>query len=565
MSIVSLPQTVRGIQRLRQIVQVLSRHGFRHVVERLNLRRYVPLPGWWGRALPEDEIDPLAAIGTRLARVCEELGPTFVKLGQLASSRPDLVPAPIVEALSRLQDHVDPFDFQQARQIVESELGRSIEVLFSSFDEVPLASGSIAQVHAATTRDGQSVVVKVRRPGIDATVALDMHVIRWMVDLAVTHLHEVRVYNPRAILDEFAQTMMRELDFVYEASATQRFTEAMAAYPAIRIPRVNWELTSTSVLTMQRLTGTPFREAVLNGMVEFDRRAVARNMAECFLHQYFEMSLFHADPHPGNLLLYAPDGVGLIDFGMAGQVSDELRGHLVVALVAAIRREVDVVIEVLADLAAIGPETERHSLERELRELLEKYYGQPLKRLDTKTIFYEITDLMRRYHVALPRDFVMLGKSLVAIAGAALQLDPQLNLLELIQPRIRKMIGDRLAPKRLVRRFLTGSWHMASILGDAPRQIRDMVRRMGRGQFQVNIRHQNLDHLASEIDRSSNRLAFSIFLAATIIGSSMLMHSPQAQTILGFSLQYLGFVGYAVSFIMGLGLLFAILRSGKLS
>jgi ubiquinone biosynthesis protein len=566
MSLVSLPQTVRGLQRLRQIAQVLTKHGFGHFVERINLRRYLPLPGPAHAPRPhEPEADVLTSVGDRFVRVCEELGPTFVKIGQLASSRPDLVPAPVVKALTRLQDRVEPFDFDQARAILEADLGDSVETLFTRFDRAPIASGSMAQVHHAVDPDGRDVVVKIKRPGIDATVRLDMHVLAWLADGAETYIPELRLYRPRMIVDEFSQSMNRELDFMYEASATHRFAEAFAGSPAVHVPRVVWERTGANVLTMQRLSGLRMAEALEGRADGVHRRGLAKNLAECFLKQYFEMSLFHADPHPGNLLVYPPDQIGLIDFGMVGQVQDELTGQLVVALVATIQREVDCVIDVLADLGSIGPATDRARLRRELRELLEKYYGQPLRRLDLGVIFYELTDLMRRHDVVLPRDFVMLGKSLVAVAGVALQLDPELNLLELIRPRIKRMVSERLSSRRLLRGLLLGSWHIASALGELPRQLRDWMRGLSRGQMQIKIRHENLEHLASEIDRSSNRLSFSIFLAATIIGSSMLIRVPPADTVLGFSLRYFGFVGFAVSFVMGLGLLIAILRSGKLS
>jgi len=566
MSLVSLPQTVRGLQRLRHIAQVLTKHGFGHVIERINLRRYLPLSAATERPPPrESDVESLTSIGDRIVRICEDLGPTFVKMGQLASSRPDLVPAPVVKALTRLQDRVGPFSFEQARAIVEADLGGRIEDLFARFEPVPIASGSMAQAHHAATKDGRDVVVKVKRPEIDTLVRLDLHVMMWLADGAEAYIPELRVYRPRMIVEEFTASLNRELDFIFEASATHRFAEAFRETRSVHIPAVEWELTGPSVLTMQRMIGTPMREVLDQRPDSVDPRGLARQLAECFLRQYFETGLFHADPHPGNLLVDPPDQLGLIDFGLIGQVSDELSGQLVVALVASIKREVDAVIDVLADLAALGPTTDRARLRRDLRELLEKYYGQPLRRLELGTIFFELTDLMRRHDVILPRDFVMLGKSLVTVAGVALQLDPQLNLLELIQPRIRRMISDRLSARRITREIVMGAWHVAAVARELPRHLRDLLRGASRGQLQVKIRHENLDRLASEIDRSSNRLSFSVFLAATIIGSAMVVRMPPTDTLLGMPLRYLGFVGFAAAFVMGLGLLVAILRSGRLS
>jgi ubiquinone biosynthesis protein len=566
MSIISLPRTGRALQRLVHILNVLSRHGFGHFVERVDLRRYLPISGGASTRIPaEPEMDTLAGIGNRLVQVCEELGPTFVKLGQTAASRPDLVPAPIVKALTRLQSHVAPFDYGDVERIVRGDLGESIEQLYGTFERAPLASGSIAQVHAATLKDGRDVVVKVKRPGIDAIVRLDMHVLKWLAELSAEYIPEMAVYRPLTIYEEFARSLDHELDFLFEASATQRFGAAFADAPHVRIPGIEWDLTGVGVLTMQRMTGRSMEDVLLNGVDGVNRIDLARHLADCFLRQYFETGLFHADPHPGNLLVYLPDHIGLIDFGMVGQVHDELRGQLIVALVATIQREVDIVIDVLADLGSLGENTNRKTLRRELRTLLEKYYGQPLKRLNLRTIFFEITDLMRRHDVALPRDFVMLGKSLVTVAGVALQLDPNLNLLELIRPKLKRMVSERLSPHRLLRRFVMGSWHVAAVLGEMPRNLRDAMRTMSSGQFKVNIQHNNLDHLANEIDRSSNRMAFSIFLAATIIGSSMLVRIPASDAIFGISLRAFGFIGFAASLFMGLWLLIAILRSGKLS
>ena len=223
------------------------------------------------------------------------------------------------------------------------------------------------------------------------------------------------------------------------------------------------------------------------------------------------------------------------------------------------------VIDVLADLGAVGRETDRRALKRDLADLLEKYYGLPIRRLDPGTLFRELIETVRRNDVTLPRDFVLLFKSIAMVSGVILQLDPEMNLLALLQPRLRRMLADRVSPRRLLREAGMSSWHVLSILREAPRQVRDLLRGMGRGQFQINVRHENIDHLASELDRSSNRLAFSVLMAATIVASSMVLSLPPEFRILGVGIRYLGFAGYAISFIMGVGLVVAILRSGKLS
>ena len=566
MSLATLPKTVKTFTRLRVIAQVLSKHGFGHFVDRLQLGRYIPSAIRFRIApqMEEAESDPMAAIGARLVKVCEELGPTFIKLGQIASTRPDILPPQILSALERLQDDVAPFPPEQARRIFNEDIGVPVEKAFRSFTDTPFASGSIAQAHRAVTTTGQEVVVKIKRPGIEQTVQLDVYVLKWMAERAESLFPELKPYRPRMLVDEFAQSIHAELDFVNEASATSRFHEAYKDDQQIRTPGVVWDLTDSSVLTLEYLEGIHLREA-LNGKARLvDRKSLARHISECFLHQYFEMGLFHADPHPGNLLISPPDRLVLFDFGLVGQIDDEMLGRLVLGIVAMVNKEIDVIVDILADFGALGPASDRSNLSRDLRTWLEKYYGLPLHRLDLKILRKELIEVVRRNDAVLPREFVTMFKSLATVSGVVMQLDPDLNLLELLQPRLSKLMRERLSPRRLARLAGISGWHIASILRDAPRLLRDVMRGIGRGQFQINIRHENLDYLASEVDRSSNRLAFSVLVASTIIGSTMLLSMAADFKVFGLPIRYLGFAGYALTFVMAAWLLVAILRSGKL-
>lgn len=563
-----LPRSVRNIGRLQTVARVLARHGFGHLVERLNLASHLPLASRW-RVLPPatDETGP-RAVGRRLVAVCEDLGPTFTKLGQMISTRPDLLPKATIEELKKLQDRVAPFPTSEARKIIEREFAQPVAACFAELPDEPFGSGSIAQVYNARTISGRCAVVKVKRPGIEETVRLDLNILRWLSDGLERALPEIQVYRPRMILEEFERTIHHEMDFIYEASSIARFAEAFADDERITIPEVMWELTSPQVLTMGRVGGTSIKEllAAPDAVAGDDRRRLANALAETFFKQFFELGMFHADPHHGNIFV-APDGrIGLIDFGMVGQVDDELAGQLAIALMATVNRQIDLIVDVLEDVGAIGPATDENLLRRDLRDLLDKYYGLPLWRLDLQTIFFEVTDIMRRRGITLPRDFVLLGKSLVMVTGVALELDPNLNLLELLRPQIAHMLRQRFGPTRALKAAGMSGWHLVNILKNAPRQIRDTLRRMSRGEWQVNIRHQNLEYLASELDRSSNRLAFAIVIAATIVGSSMIISSPPERgTILGLPLPVLGLAGYVFAGIMGVALVWAIWRSGRMS
>jgi len=567
----NLPKTVRSIRRVQTIAGVLSRHGFGHLIDRLHLGRYVPLPKRWREVIaPPSDRTVDVNLGRRIARVFEELGPTFIKLGQMMSTRPDVFPADIIKELIALQDRVPPFSTDEAKHTIASNLGSRIEECFATFDDVPFASGSIAQVHRATTRPSEDrpserVVVKVKRPDIEDIVRLDMTILRWIADLIERMLPELHIYHPLLIVDEFERTLLREMDFVNEAATMARFGESFEGDPGLHIPKVYWDLTGPGVLTLEEIRGVSAQKLIDQPDPKVNAKAVAAQLAEAFVRQFFEIGLFHADPHPGNLLIEPPARIGLIDFGLTGRIDEERLSQLVVALIAAFNREPEIVVEVLADMDALGEGTDRHALRHDFLQLIEKYYGLPLRRFDPQTLFFEITSLIRRHEVSLPREFVMFGKALVAIGGVCLQFDPQLDLLSLVQPKLTALLANRFRPSRLLKSAAVSTWHMAHIVKTAPGQLRDISRRLARGKWQVNIRHQNLDMLAQELDRSSNRLSFSVVIAAIIVGSSWVVTTPATTKVFGIPLPALGFTGYLVAGIMGLGLVVAMLRSGKLS
>lgn len=568
MSIATLPRTVRTFARLRVILQVLSRHGFGHFVDRLQLTGYLPTGRIFRRKKIEEpeSVDPLESVGHRFVRVCEELGPTFIKLGQIASTRPDILPMPVLKALSNLQDRVSPFSAVEAKRIFERDIGQSVSEAFAHFNEIPFASGSIAQAHEATTADGERVVVKIKRPGIEQTVRLDIYVLKFLAEQAESLFPEMRPYRPRLLVDEFTQTLERELDFINEASATTRFYEAFKADEHVSTPQVHWDLTGPSVLTLQYLEGTRFRDALALDDVDLDRSLLARRISECFVKQFFELGLFHADPHPGNLLVTAPSHLKLVDFGMIGQLDEVLLDRLVVGLLAVVKKEYEILVDVIADMECFGEHTDRTMLARDLRIFVNKWYGLPVGRMDMSVIFGELIETVRKNDVTLPRDFVAAFKSLAIISGVVLQLDPAFNIVEILQPRLSALLRDRFSAKRIGRATGISAWHLAAILKDGPRLIRDIMRGLGRGRFQINIKHENLDYLARELDRSSNRLASAIIMASTIICGTMLLSMDADILIFGkLPLRYLGLFGYLIASGMAVWLIVAIMRSGKLS
>lgn len=586
MTPIELTRSVRGLNRLRQIAQVLSRHGFGFVVAQLQLGRFVPL--WMLRRKPTaaDAEGGTASLGRRLADAFSELGPTFVKFGQILSTRADLVPADVLAELRKLQDHVPPFPAEEAVAIVEAELGQPIRRAFARFDAAPFASASISQVHRAALPNGDEVVVKIRRPGIDDVIRLDMHLLRWAAASLENLMPETRAFRPSLLAEELDETLTREMDFVNEASTIRRFAEGLGDELGVRVPRVHWDLSGTRVLTLEALPGrnvgkytsvvprtptpspvggeTPVVEPAYASSEPIDRAFVARRLADSFLKQVFEMGCFHGDPHPGNILVTPPAEVGLIDFGQVGTIGDDLQTELVTLLYACLNDQTRMIVDTLADMGAVGRTTDRRTLERSLEALLHKYHGLPMRRFVLGDLFTEFTAITRRHDVVLPRDLVLLIKATGTIAGVITSLDPELDLLALLQPRLEKALREQLSPRRIGRRTTLMGWDVFNIVRHAPRQLRELLRRTSTRGWELRVHHENLSGLARELDRAGNRLAFSVVIAGIIVGSSLVLSSTTTATLVGVRVQWIGIVGYLLAAFLGLGLSWAILRSGRL-
>jgi ubiquinone biosynthesis protein len=529
----------------------------------LRLDRFVPFRRRFFRRYHEEEAAG-ATTAARVAHVLEELGPTYVKLGQVLGSRADLMPPAFIEEFRKLQDRVQPFPTAEARAAIERELGGPVERFFDEFGPEPFAAGSIAQAYNARTKEGMRVVVKVRRPGVRDVLESDLDIIGRLAELAERYVPEYRIFRPTLMVEEFAQTVRRECDFVAEASNTQRFAEAFAEDPNIRVPRVLWNLTSSAVLTLERLEGLPIYDAEALAAAGADRKALAANLAACFMRQYFDLGLFHADPHPGNLVAQPPAGVGILDFGQVGRMSEVMRDRLGTALVAALHRDFDIVLDVLDDVASLPDDIDAERLKADLANLVDKYAGVPIKRVDLKGLFEEITAAARRHRVVLPRDFVLLGKSLVTMGGVALDLDPDMSMVEVVRPKVQGLLAEKVSPRRLVRQGVTSAYHLLTLAEQGPRHLRQLVRKIMRGRLQIVFRHENLERAITEIDRSSNRIAFAMIVAATILGSAILLQAKTGPNVPYTDVPLLGALGFIVAGFLGAWLAFAILRSGRL-
>jgi len=567
------------MQRIAPLLGALVRHGFGHIVEVLNLQHLLPSRLRVGVGLGEGVAERIPA-QQRLRMLLEEWGPTAVKLGQMLSMRPDLLPEPYLVELRRLTDRVAPFDTAEARRIIERELGRPIEQVFSEFPDAPLAAGSISQVYNALLKTGEPVVVKVKRPNAERIMTADLDVIETLAVPLLEWIEDLRPLRPRMLIAEFRRNIARELDFVAEASAMQKIGRSLADLDTVRVPAVHWDLTTSDVLTVERLRGVSLSDRAALDALSLDRRLLARNLVEIYLHQFFKTGLFHADPHPGNLLVTEDGKIGLVDFGMVGRLDRDLRGLLGTTFVALTRGDVDAIAEAYLEIGVASEETDISSLKSDMQELLEKYYGIPLARLDMGRCFADVMRVARTHDIFLPRDFVMLGKASVTMIAVARDLDPGFDLAQVAQPFAASLAAERLSPARIGREALAGLSGMGATLRRLPREVRTFVRTLlsGKLQFQLVHKLKGFDEVERELDRATNRIAFSIIVGAVVIGSALLLHAripPFLQDVLPGrfgvfvsrnmpDVSFLGFAGFVFAGVLGLLLAWAIWRHGRL-
>lgn len=562
MSLSNFVRTPKRIYRLSQIAQVLVKHGFGYLVYNLRLHTHLPLINRIHEKTPVKGDLENGQLAKRLTSVCQELGPTFVKLGQVLSTRPDIIPKSIIKELQALQSNVKPFDSETSRSIIEKELNKPISEVFSFFEDKPIASGSIGQVHKANLADGSEVVVKVKRPGIGTIITGDLSILSYIAEQA-EKIEEFKVYRPLMIVNEFARKIERELDFVSEASSTARFYENFKDNSNVEIPKVFWDYSTHNILTLEMFDYSTLGDSNRLKTNGINKKKFAMDLMTIFMSQYFDKNLFHADPHPGNLMMTNSGGIAMIDFGMIGYVTDELKKHLGAGIVALIKKDLDLFVDIFLDMGVVSAECDLHGLRLSLFEIMDKYYGIPLKNIDTRKAFADIMEVAREYDIVLPSDFILLAKSFVTVTSIVRTIDPDFNLVEAVIPFTHNVLKERLSPGNLTKTATSSTWHLTNLIRHAPKDFRYLLRKITGGNMQIVLKHKGLETLINDLDRASNRLALSVILAATVIGSSIIMMGKIGPLILN-NVSILGIIGYLLATVMGFSLVIAIFRSGRL-
>jgi len=541
---------------------VLMKYGLEEVAAALRSRLAVRL----GR-----KAAPLfvkrAAVGhsraTRLRLALEEMGPTFIKVGQLLSTRPDLVPPEYIAELEHLQDHVKPEDPRQICAEIERQLGGKLMELFRDFDCTPLAAGSIAQVHRAVLPDGTAVVVKVRRPRIVPVVAAECQILEELADVLKATLFEHHPLNLPLMVKELTAAVLKETDLANERRNLIRFAKGFADDPTIHIPRVYESHCSLGVLTMEYIDGVkigPVEGLKAQGV---DPKVVARRGADFVLRQIFELGFFHTDPHPGNFFILSGNVLAPIDFGQVASLPSKDR-HLVNEIILAlVGNEARRIIKALDREDMLDERTDVTRLTAEIEQLMGAYDHLSLWDAPFGQIITKVLDLFRIYHVRPPSQFTLMLKSLVTIESLAKSLDPDFNILEVLTPYAQRAATASLSPKRLWEQFRDTLQRFGDLASRFPDDASTILRNLRQGKVQVRVHHEHLESLTKTLDKSSNRISFALIIAALLVASSLLV--PQQGEVLGlFRLQTLGIVGYVCAAIFGIWLLVSILRSGRL-
>jgi len=537
--------------RFKDIALTLFKYGFDDIAERLDLP---------GKKFLEKRLRIGGSLTTwkRVRLILEELGPSFVKIGQILSLRADILPAELLEELRKLQDEVAPGPFGPIRELVERELAAPLEEIFRYFDPEPLAAASLSQVYRAVLRESrQAVAVKVQRPEIEEVIAVDLDILETLAGQVHERMDRFSFYDLPRLAREIRRTLLREIDFLREARHMRIVGNNFADEPAVRIPLVYEEFCTSRVLTMELVTGARLRD--LGPITAEQRRQLAFTGLRLMTRQIFEDGIFHADPHPGNVLIRNKTVFCLLDWGMVGRITPESRVMLLDLIEAAIRRDSEKLLDNILALARPQGVIDRQQLERELLDVLDTYHSQPLEKINIGRLLLEVVAIVRENRLRLPIDLAIMVKAMVTAEGTARQLYSRLNVIEAAEPIIRRITMKRWEIWRQISRLLG---RYGRFYGKLPGRLGLIFEKLEHGQLTIRFQHENLPELLNSLENASNRLTFGVIIGALIIGSSMIITTGVEPLLFGYPA--LGIVGYLVSGIIGLWLVFNIIRSRNL-
>jgi ubiquinone biosynthesis protein len=538
----------RNLGRLSEIAQVAVRHGFGYAID--------------GHRAQDPSVEGTPR-GRHLREMLDELGPTFVKFGQLLSTRPDVVPPDIIAELRSLQDDVRPFPFADVQRVIVEELGQPVERLFTDFEELPLAAASIGQVHRATLPNGRRVAVKVQRPNAPRQIEADLALMYQAARLAKERVRALDFIDANEIVDEFSRSIRQELDYRLEGRNADAFHRNFAGHPHVAVPKVYWSYTRARVLTLEYLDGVQLADIDIANWTLDQRRRLAYLIAETWMTMIFRQGFFHADPHPANIMVLSPERIGLVDFGLSGKLTDDDMSKLTRLFIDAASENIEVLPKRLSDLGVRYPKEREEEFVAELRELFHRYYGASLAEIDPIQVIREAFGLIYSMNLRLPTRFVMLDKAIATLGSVGVELYPDFNVFEVAKPYARALLVDRFTPRRIAARARREGWKLTQMAADLPYQVHETLEQVRDGQIEVGFVHKGLDEFMAKLDVLFNRLVIALVVTGGLIGSSLIgIFAKTGPHVIG--LHVVSVLGFGFSFVLGVWLLWSVVRSGRL-
>jgi ubiquinone biosynthesis protein len=565
LDVLRISRTYKTARRLNQIVNVFLKHGFGRIIDQIHLGRQIPFLkrlrafGKW----PEPK-EP--TVPERLRTAFAELGPTFIKLAQLLSTRPDLITARYAEEFRKLLDEVPSFPAEEAKSIITEETGRPIEDIFKEFDDRPVAAASIAQVHRAVLFNGDRVVVKVQRSGIKDQIETDIGILQTVAGLMEKHIPESKFINPSGIVEEFQKTVRKEMDFKAEARNSLRFKENFKDNPDVHFPRPYLELTSEKVLVMERIDGVRIDDIDGIEAMGLDRKELARIGVDAYLKMVFEDGFFHADPHSGNIFAMPSGQIGYTDFGIVGRVSEDLKQTMVSTFIALITQDYDRLVDQYIELGLAPEDVDLDVFKRDLKvdlaDLLAPIYGLTLKEIDFSRYLEDIIHLAIQHNMRTPPELLLINKAFLILEDLGTRLDPDFDFMAAAEPYSTKLIKERTSPSRIIERITKEATEAGDALVVFPKNMKKIMLKVLRDDLRFRFTHEGLEQLIRDMDRSSNRIAFALVISAVILSSAIMHAAGVGFTVYGLSV--LGIFTFGAAFFLGIWLVISILRSGRL-
>lgn len=548
MKIVNISRTIRNTKRLAEIIKVLSAYGFRQVLIDSGIHRLLEKED----VGPENGAASSIPRPVRFRKVLEELGPTFIKCGQVLSTRPDLIPAEWAEELKKLQDRCNELPFSDIYEVLSLEFPGRLDLLFASIEETPLAAASMAQVHRATLHDGQEVVIKVLRPDSRKLVEEDMALLETLSQIVEQYFSNLG-YSPVAVAKEFSRELSKEINLIYEGQSTDRLRRYFENDPHIHFPKVYWSATTRNVLTLEEIHGRLLSTLSPDSLSPSERRAVVAKGTDAVFKQCLRFGFFHADPHPGNIFLQADGSLCFIDCGMTGQLDRKTTDQLIDLVAGVIKGDIEKLCRVVIELTDTVPsKTDRRDFRADLQHLISHFQNADLQHLDISTLLSEFFGMLQSYQIQCPGDLLLLTKALTTIEGVAAHFDPTFDVLAHVEPQIQEIVTNRYGINALMDRFTKAMTGYFELLEDVPGDIQRFLDYVRHSRFTLNLELKRIEHLADKIDLASRVMGVAMIIAALIVGSSILILADRISDQQGF-LGTMGLVGLALAGINAVG------------